>query len=190
MRWHETASKGGEILKKDPMIRNRYLTSSHASRNRQDIWEIDRSCAILSRHPFFPKTTLPTVNFPPESFEANGRSNLRRRKCGLAFPNGSGAWPCWPDCRTGGERVWQQRGGKDRHWAPPAATYRPRPGPTPAKLTFAEATKTFGARSAEHCHSYDWLSFVVHTNRKKNNSKESFVFVINENILNNSLGLN
>ena len=93
------------------MIRNRYLTSSHASRNRQDIWEIDRSCAILSRHPFFPKTTLPTVNFPPESFEANGRSNLRRRKCGLAFPNGSGAWPRWPDCRTGGERVWQQ-GGK------------------------------------------------------------------------------
>ena len=64
------------------------------------------------------------------------------------------------------------------------------PGPTPAKLTFAEATKTFAARNAEHCHSYDWFSFVVRTNRKKNNSKESFVFVINENILNNSLGLN
>ena len=31
------------------------------------------------------------------------------------------------------------------------------PGPTPAKLTFAEATKTFAARNAEHCHSYDWF---------------------------------
>ena len=66
----------------------------------------------------------------------------------------------------------------------------PWPRPTPAKLTFAEATKTFAARSAEHCHSYDWFSFVARTNRKNNNSKESFVFVINENILNNSLGLN
>ena len=159
------------------MIRNRYLTSSHASRNRQDIWEIDRSCAILSRHPFFPKTTLPTVNFPPESFEANGRSNLRRRKCGLAFPNGSGAWPRWPDCRTGGEHlVWQQGGERTDTELHLLQLIDPWPRPTPAKLTFAEATKTFAARNAEHCHSYDWFSFVARTNRKNNNSKESGIF--------------
>ena len=133
---------------------------------------------------------FPTVNFPPESLEANGRSNLRRRKCGLAFPNGSGAWPRWPDCRTGGERVWQQGGERTDTELHLLQLIDPWARPTPAKLTFAEATKTFAARNAEHCHSDDWFSFVVRTNRKKNNSKESFVFVINENILNNSLGLN
>ena len=55
----------------------------------------------------------------------------------------------------------------------------PWPRPTPAKLTFAEATKTFAARSAEHCHSYDWFSFVVATQTGKRiipKNPESFVF--------------
>ena len=54
------------------------------------------------------------------------------------------------------------------------------------QTNFCRGDKNFWARNAEHCHSYDWFSFVARTNRKNNNSKESFVFVINENILNNS----
>ena len=94
------------------MIRNRYLTSSHASRNRQDIWEIDRSCAILSRHPFFPKTTLPTVNFPPESFEANGRSNLRRKNPASRFPTEAGHGRVGRIAGQGGSGWCGSKGGK------------------------------------------------------------------------------
>ena len=64
---------------------------------------------------------LSTFHRSLEQLEANGRSDLRRRKYGLAVPNGSGAWPRWPEGRTGGEQVCQQggerggEGGKDRH---------------------------------------------------------------------------